>query len=102
VSVLGQHFGRNGVEMEGRAVILGQLVFEAVGGHIVLAAAVNDRGHFGAEAFRLRDGIDRGVAAAEHGDAASDRHLMQRTRVNPLDEVEGIDHFGEILAGNAK
>ena len=102
VSVFGEHFGRDGVEVESGAVVFGQFVFEAVGGHVVLAAAVDDGGNIGPEAFGLADGVDGGVAAAEDGDAAADGDFVERFGVDPLDEFEGVDHFGEIFAGNAE
>ena len=102
VSVFGEHFGRDGVEVESGAVVFGQFVFEAVGGHVVLASAVNDGGDFGPEAFGLADGVDGSVAAAEDGDAAADGDFVERFGVDPLDEFEGVNHFGEIFAGNTE
>ena len=50
----------------------------------------------------MADGVDGGVAAAEDGDAAADGNFVERFGVDPLDEVEGVDHFGEIFAGDAE
>lgn len=85
-----------------RAVIFREVVFEAVSRHVRFAASVNDGGDFGAEAEGLSGGIDGGVAAAEHGDAAADGDLVERSRVDPFDEFEGIDDFGKIFAGDAE
>ena len=85
---------------EFRAVGFGQVLFEIIGGHFACAAAINEHRFFGAKALGLRDGIDGGVAAADHSDAIADRHLVQRRDVNLLDEIQRLDDFRQILARN--
>jgi hypothetical protein len=55
---------------------------------------------FRAEAARLCRRINRSVAAADDGDPSADRNAVERVGVNLLDERQGIDHLGQVFAGN--
>ena len=46
----------------------------------------------------MRDGVNGGVAAPNDRHAITHRHLVQRARVNLLDELERLDHSRQILA----
>ena len=52
--------------MKNHAVALGEFILEFVCRHLFFAAAVNDHHLFCTEAFRFGDGIDCGVAGADH------------------------------------
>jgi len=93
---------RSRVEAEAAAVALGKLVFVVIARHIGLAAAVHDRGCRRAEPLGLRDGVDGGVARADHHDLASDRRFAIRVRLEMLDERERVDDAAQVFAGNAQ
>ena len=75
-----EHFDRRVVEEECDAVAFREIVFESVGRHVALAAAINDHDFVGAESARLGGGVDRGVAATDHRDARADRNLGAAVR----------------------
>ena len=101
MAVLREDFDRRVVKKEIGAVAFREVVFKSVGGHVGFAAPVNDH-DFRAEPARLSGGVDRGVAATDHGDTRANRNLMQRLGVDLLDESERFDDFGKIFAGNAQ
>jgi hypothetical protein len=102
MTLLRHHLHRQGVEQEGAAVLLGQLVFVRVRGHVGLAAPIDDRGLGRAQPLGLGHRVNGGVAAADHRDPLAHRHLVQRPGVQQLDEVQRLIHFGQVLAGNAQ
>src|SRR5256885_1278470 len=98
---LAEDLQRRAMEAERAPVALGELVLVLEARHVRLAAAIDDGGRFGAEAFGLGDGVDRRVARADHHDTPPDRHLVVGPRLDPLDEGERVDHAGELLARDA-
>jgi hypothetical protein len=102
MALLRHHLQRQGVELERAAVRLRDLVLIRVGGHVGLAAAVQDHRFLRAQPLGLGDRINRGVAAADHRHAPAHRHLVQRTGVDQLDEVQRLEHLGQVLARDAQ
>ena len=102
VAVGGEDFDGRGVEEEFDAVGLREFVFEFVGGHIVLAAPIDDGRAVGPEAEGLGGGIDGGVAATDDGDGAAGGDVCHGLGAELLDEVEGIANLGQIFAGDAE
>ena len=78
------------------------VLFVRGGGHLRRAAAVEDRYGFGAAKPGLGGGVDGGVAAADHDDAAADGQSGFVGRLaEPGDEGDGVLHAGQGFAGNA-
>ena len=86
--------------VEADAFHFGVIVLEGEGGHFLFAAAVEEVHVLGAEAHGGVGGIDGGVAAADHDDAAAG--LKIGLRLVALDEAQGVDDAGELVAGNAE
>ena len=90
---------RVGQVLEDDALLLGLLDLQAVGGHLVLGAAVDVVHLLGAQAHGGAAGVHGGVAAAydghplAQGDGLVAHHMAE--------EVDAADDAGQILAGAA-
>src|ERR1041385_3316369 len=90
------------MEKEFRPVCFGHFLLEFVSRHFGLTATINQHRLFRSEPPGLGHRVDRRVSTADHGDALSDRDLVQRPAMNLFDEIESIDDFRQVLAGNTK
>src|SRR5258708_3389252 len=97
-----ENLKRDHIEKKARPVAPGQCLFELVGGHIGLRAAIKDDGVAGPEPPGLSYGINRGIAAANNRDPLADRHRVQRLFVYRLDEIQGLHHLRQFLARNSQ
>src|SRR5436309_2555162 len=88
------------MEEDFTAVGFGELLLELIGRHIVLASAVNQNRALRAQALRLSDGVNRGIAAADDGNAVSHLHLMQGLRMDALDKVQRVENLMQVLTGD--
>ncbi len=72
-------------------------VFELEGGHLALAAAVDQVDVGSAQALGGVGGVDRGISSADDGDAAADRDGLGGLVVG--DETQRVDDAFEFFAG---
>src|ERR1017187_431513 len=93
-----EDFQRYHVEQEARPIGLSQSLLEIVSGHLCVAATIYDGGVTRAQAPGLRDRINGSVATPNDRHAVAHWHLVQWASVKLFDELEGLDHFRQILA----
>ncbi len=94
---------RHGVELDGDAVGLGELLLVFAGAHALGPAAIDDGDVLGAETLRLGGDVDGGHAAADHDDAAADRQRGEVARLAQAgDVVDGVLDAGNVLVGEAE
>ena len=80
---------------DGDTVGGGQILLEAGGVHVLLAAAVTDRHLFGAEQLGLHGSIHRRHAAADDDDAAPDRQAGKIAGLTQLGNE--VDRVGDAI-----
>ncbi len=76
----------------------GELVFEAVGGHLLFATAIDDDYLLGAQSSCDHCGIDRGVACPDDNYPSTDRDLGGVPQADLLHPVEPIVDAGQFFA----